>query len=279
MTNRSRGSIAAGIALAVVVVGAAVWFLFLRSDAPPAVDLDSATEQVTSTTEDAGGTDTTTSSTVPVESLDGTWVVDNESGDFDFESATGSFAGYRVEEELANIGSTEAVGRTGEVTGELVLEGTTLRSVEVTVDLSAIESDEPRRDNRVQDALETEAFPTATFELTEPVEIGAAAAEQQEISVEAAGELTIHGVTRSVTVELDAQLVEGTAVVVGSIPIELSDFGIEAPSAPMVLSVSEEATIEFQLLFTRQDPDAAGTAAEGGEAGSTPSTAVDQSTL
>ncbi|MCO5318690.1 MAG: YceI family protein [Microthrixaceae bacterium] len=277
MTNRSKGSIAAGIALAVVLVAAGVWFLFFRSDAPPKVDLESATEQVTSTTTgdgDGDGDGATTTSEAPTPAdIEGTWVVDDESGEFDFESATGSFAGYRVQEELASIGSTEAVGRTGEVTGEMAIAGTTMESVQVTVDLSAIESDKPRRDNRVQDALETEEFPTADFELTEPVELGPDAAASEEISVEATGELTIHGVTREVTVELAAQLVDGTAVVVGSIPIELSDFGVEAPSAPMVLSVSEEATIEFQLLFTPSDAPLE-QEASGGEPATTGSTAA-----
>ena len=75
------------------------------------------------------------------------------------------------------------------------------------------------------------------------------------------------------TVELAAQLVDGTAVVVGSIPIELSDFGVEAPSAPMVLSVSEEATIEFQLLFTPSDAPLE-QEASGGEPATTGSTAA-----
>ncbi len=238
-----------GAVVVVAVLGAGVWFFFIRSDAPPEVDLDSATEQVTSTTgRDAKSTTTTTEEPHRIE---GTWVVDNESGQFDFESATGSFAGYRVEEELASIGTSEAVGRTGAVDGTMVIEGTVLESAEVTVDMSGLESDKPRRDNRVQEALGTDEFPEASFELTKPVELGPQASAGEDVSVDASGELTINGVTNEVTVELDAQLVDDTAVVVGSIPITLADYDIEAPSAPVVLSVSDEATIEFQLLFTR----------------------------
>lgn len=239
----------AGIAVAVAVLAAGVWFFFIRSDAPPEVDLDSATEQITSSTESTGSTTTTTEGALRIE---GTWLVDNETGEFDFDSATGSFAGYRVEEELASIGSSEAVGRTGAVNGQMVITGTTLESAEITVDLTGLESDKPRRDDRVQDALGTEEFPEATFELAEPVDLGPGAPAGAEVSVEATGELTINGVTNEVTVDLDAQLVDDTAVVVGSIPIELADYDIEAPSAPVVLSVSDEATIEFQLLFTPQ---------------------------
>lgn len=239
------------IVVVLVVLGAGVWFFFIRSNAPPEVDLESATEQLTSTTSEVDGTTTTT--TEKLDGIAGTWVVDNESGEFDFQNATGSFAGYRVTEELASIGSSEAVGRTGAVSGEMAISGTTLNSTKITVDLKEIESDRPQRDDRVQEALGASQFPNAIFELTEPVELGADAADGEEVTADAPGELTINGVTNEVTVKLDAQLVDGIAVVVGSIPIALADYDIEVPSAPVVLSVSDEATIEFQLLFK---PDA-----------------------
>ncbi|MFV0316099.1 MAG: YceI family protein [Microthrixaceae bacterium] len=259
MANSRKGPIVLTVAAVVVVLAGAIWFFFIRSDAPPAVDLDTATDQLTSTT---SGSSTT--STAP-EGIDGTWVVDTETGDFDFETATGSFAGFRVTEELAQIGSSEAVGRTGEVTGTMQISDGTLQSAEIEVDLTSIESDTPRRDGRVQDALGTDEFPTATFTLTEPVELPTGAAQGEAISVRAPGELTVNGVTNAVTADLEAQLVDGTAVVVGSIEINFADFDIEAPSAPVVLSVSDEATVEFQLLFTPQTDQGADTPSTSGD--------------
>ena len=240
--------------VAVLLVGVGVWWFYLRDDAPEEVSLDAATEQVTSTSgvdgDDApGGGETTTTSADG--GIDGTWTVDTESGTFDFDTATGSFAGFRVDEELVQIGATEAVGRTGQVSGTMVIEGSTLRSADVEVDMTGIQTDQSRRDNKVQEALETDRFPTATFSLREPVELGAGAGAGEEVAVRAVGDLTVHGVTQEVTVDLDTQLVDGTAVVVGSVPVTFSDFGVEVPSAPMVLSVADEGTIEFQLLLVR----------------------------
>jgi hypothetical protein len=48
--------------------------------------------------------------------------------------------------------------------------------------------------------------------------------------VAAAGELTIHGVTNEVTIELQAELQGDAAVVVGSAPIALADHGIDPPT-------------------------------------------------
>jgi polyisoprenoid-binding protein YceI len=177
--------------------------------------------------------------------------VDTESGTFDFETASGSFAGFRVDEELVQIGSGEAVGRTGEVAGTIVIDGSTLGSADIEVDMTDLQTDQSRRDNKVQDALETDQFPTASFSLTQPVDLGPGGAEGEEVSVQAVGDLTIHGVTQEVTVDLDTQLVDGTAVVVGSVPVTFSDYGVEVPSAPMVLSVADEGTVELQLLFVR----------------------------
>ena len=42
--------------------------------------------------------------------------------------------------------------------------------------MTAITTNESRRDDKVQSALDTDEFPTATFVLTEPIELGDAAA-------------------------------------------------------------------------------------------------------
>jgi polyisoprenoid-binding protein YceI len=241
----------------VVVVGlgaAGIWW-FLRDDAPAAVSLETAVASVddTVTSESTASTDST-ASTTPAETastdgVEGTWTVDTETGEFDYESATGTFAGFRIQEELASIGSATAVGRTGDVTGSITIEGDTLTAAEFTVDLSTITTNESRRDDRVQGALETDQFPTATFVLTEPVSLGATTGEA--VSVSAVGDLTIHGVTNPVTFALEAQLVGDTIVVVGSTDIVFSDFGVQTPSAPVVVSVEDHGVVEMQLLLVR----------------------------
>jgi polyisoprenoid-binding protein YceI len=175
--------------------------------------------------------------------------VDTSIGSFDFDSADGTFVGFRVEEELSTIGSTTAVGRTGDVTGTVTIEGSTLTATEVQADLSTVTTNDGRRDDRVQQALETSRFPTATFVLTEAVDLGPAAVDGGPVAVDATGDLTIRDVTLPVTFRLEAQLVGDIVAVVGSSEILLSDFGVEAPSAPIVLSVSDTATVEFQLLL------------------------------
>jgi len=48
--------------------------------------------------------------------------------------------------------------------------------------------------------IQTDELPTATFVLAEPIELGSLPAEGEAISVTAAGDLTLHGVRRSVAI-------------------------------------------------------------------------------
>jgi polyisoprenoid-binding protein YceI len=234
--------VAGGVGLAIVVVVAAGLWWFLKDDAPPAVSLDRAAAAV----QPSDGT-----GTASTDGLDGTWTVDTTSGAFDFESATGTFAGFRVNENLSGIGSTTAVGRTGDVSGQMTIDGTTVTAGSFEVDLTTIKTNQSRRDDQVQQALDTGTDPTATFTLTQPIELGSDAASGAEVSVDAVGDLTIHGVTRQVTFPLQAKLVNGTAVVVGSLDLTFSDYDVQVPRSPVVLSVDDHGTLELQLLLVR----------------------------
>jgi polyisoprenoid-binding protein YceI len=247
----SRGKVLFAALAVLVVAAGAFLFWFFRDDAPDEVDLGAAVDAVE---DDDGGDDveTTTSVTPSGSAVEGEWSVDGEAGTFDFtDTASGTFVGFRVAEELVAIGSSTAVGRTPEVTGGITITGTELTDATFEADMAAITTNESRRDDRVRQALDTAQFPTATFVLTEPIDLGAAAADGQPVSVTATGDLTIKGTTRSVAIPLEAQLTGDTIVVVGSMEIVFADYGVEVPTAPVVLSADDRGTLEVQLLLTR----------------------------
>jgi polyisoprenoid-binding protein YceI len=144
------------------------------------------------------------------------------------------------------------VGRTGDVTGSITIDGTTLTAAEFEVDLTTITTNDTRRNDRVQEALETDATPNATFALTEPVELGEAAAAGEPVEATAVGDLTIHGVTQRVEFPLEAQLTSGTVVVIGSLDVTFSDYDVEVPESQIVLSVEDHGVLELQFLLTKQ---------------------------
>src|SRR5918995_4045828 len=185
MTTRTKLLIGAAV-IALVGAGAGGAWWILKDDAPAEVSLDAAVESVAGA-DSGSGSAVDGSATGTVDGIDGSWVVDTETGEFDFEGATGTFAGFRIQEELAAIGSTTAVGRTGDVTGSITIEGTTLTAASFDVDMTTITTNESRRDDRVQDALETADHPTGTFNLTQPVELGEGAASGEPVAVTAGG--------------------------------------------------------------------------------------------
>jgi polyisoprenoid-binding protein YceI len=236
----------AGVLVLVVAGGAFAWW-FLRDDAPDEVDLGAAVESVEE------GSTTTGGSASSSDGVDGTWTVVADTSSFDFDdTAAVSFVGFRVNENLSSIGSTTAVGRTPAVSGEIAIDGTTLTEATFDADMTAITTNESRRDSRVQSALGTDQFPTATFELTSPVDLGDAAAAGGPVTVTAVGDLTVHGVTQPVEIPLEAQLAaNGQIVVIGSMAIVFGDYGVTVPSAPVVVSADDHGILEVQLFLSR----------------------------
>jgi polyisoprenoid-binding protein YceI len=262
-----------GLTAALLLAVALVWYL--GRDTPGAVDTQAAIDAAQAQDDpagvgDDGGADAGTGDATEGESdaaddpadtdgvtdpanddLSGTYRVDRDAVAYDFDAGTGSFVGFRIDEELSTVGATTAVGRTPEVDGTVVLDGTELVEASVTAGLTALRTDIAQRDNRVQGALDTATHPTATFELTEPVDLGTIPPVGEPVSVTASGEFTLHGITRPVTVALDAVVLSGVSalLVTGSFDVELADHGIVAPSAPIVVSVADTGTVELQLYL------------------------------
>ena len=86
--------------------------------------------------------------------------------------------------------------------------------------------------------------------LTEPIELGALPAVGSEITVTAVGDLTIHGVTRNVSIPLHAALHQGVIAAAGSLTFTWDEFDMERPTAQRVISLADDVTMEAQLFFT-----------------------------
>ena len=133
------------------------------------------------------------------------------------------------------------------------MAGTQITAVEVAGDLTTLKSDDDRRDGQLQrQALETAEFPQATFKLTTPIELGSVPTDGKPISATATGELTLHGVTKTVQVPIEARLSGDVVTVVGSVAIQFADYSVDRPTSFAVLSIEDHGTMEFQLHFRHQ---------------------------
>ena len=257
-SRNARIGLVIAVAIAVLVAAFGLYYLFLRPAGPAAVAdatlppvSTSAPTSATATNADAsGGTATADPSAGSTTGIDGTWAVDTSIGSFsDF---TNSFVGYRVQEELAGIGANTAVGRTPDVSGSMTIAGTAVSAATIEADLTTLQSDNGNRDRQLgRQGIQTDQFPTASFTITEPIELGSIPADGQEIEVTAKGQLTLHGQTRDVEVPMKARLSGDVIAVSGSIPIAFADYGMEKPESFKVLSVDDQGTMEFQVFFSR----------------------------
>lgn len=163
--------------------------------------------------------------------IDGVWTI--------IESEA-TFAGYRADSRTG-----EAVGRTRSVTGSLTAAGAVINAVEAEVDMTGLVSDSRVRDDHLGDeGFEWRTYPTSTFSLSEPIVVDPVPDEGQQTAFTAIGDLTVRDITRSVTVQLEAVVVDDQLVVVGSTPLMLDDFGAS-------VSGTSEAVMEFSLVFER----------------------------
>jgi polyisoprenoid-binding protein YceI len=244
---RSRLPVVLSVAAVIALLGGFVVFQqFLAGDdvarltlPPPATDGPSTDPSASSTTGAAPGTATASE-------LAGAWTV-----------ADGSVVGYRVREQLGGISAlTDAVGRTSAVTGAATLEAAgetlTVTGASFEADLSQLESDEGRRDNRIRTiGLESDTFPTATFVLAEPLEVPAEALTGATVDLTLTGDLTIHGVTERVSIPGQARLNGDRIEVVGSLTFPFSDFGMTPPDVAGFVQVEDDATLELLVSLAK----------------------------
>ena len=153
-----------------------------------------------------------------------------------------------MQEVLFGVDTT-AVGRTNDVTGSLAIDGTQVTSTDFTVDVASISSDESRRDAQFSGRImSSDRFPTATFVLIEPIDLGAEPSDGIEVTTTATGELTLRGVTQPVTFEVVAKQENGRIGVQGGIPVVFADYGIANPSFGGI-ATEDDGLVEFVLVF------------------------------
>jgi polyisoprenoid-binding protein YceI len=259
----SRNRMIALALVAIVAIGAGAYLAYdnvLRGDdvaplalpsASPAAVASDSTDPSTSAEPTASVSTGAGSTTDPGADTDGdvagTWTVTG-----------GSEAGYRVREQLANLpAESDAIGRTNDISGSITIvaagDGAQLTAGTLEIDTTTIASDEDRRDNRMRsEGLQTDQFPTASFTVTTPIDIPAAALAGTATDVTLVGDLTLHGVTKSVEIPAQAQLADGQIQVAGSLPIVLADYDIVAPNVGgFIVSIDDEGALEFLVVFSK----------------------------
>lgn len=175
-------------------------------------------------------------------------------------TAEGTEARYRVREQLASLAlPSDAVGVTSAVTGVMVVnaDGTIVSDEsKFVVDLTGLRSDQNRRDRYVQsNILQTNRFPTVEFVPKQIVGLDPPFTASGEVAFQLIGDLTVHGVTRSVTWEVKGTATDGRELTgMAATHFTFEDFGLDQPRVPTVLSVQDNIQLELDFHFVRVEP-------------------------
>ena len=236
-TKRRRRLIAGAIGVVVLIVLAAVlgpyiYIHFIEGPAPAKLELPKSPTSSTSSTSKG--------SAAPSSSLDGNWKV-----------GAGSMAGYRVQEVLVGQNAT-AVGRTNKLWGSLSIAGSTVTKGTFTVDMASVVSDQSERNARFDGPImDVSQYPTATLTLSAPIDLGTIPAEGAVAHYSAAGNLTLHGVTKSVNFPVTAERVGAGIDVLADVPITFSKWNIADPSIGGFVTTASNGTLEVLLHLTQ----------------------------
>jgi polyisoprenoid-binding protein YceI len=126
----------------------------------------------------------------------------------------------------------------------------TLQSFNIVMQVSSIKSDEgSTMNNKTYKALKSDQFPTITFLLTQPVAVSSGSTP---LSVVAKGNLTIAGVTRSITIPIKISADGNKKITIaGAQQVKMTDYGVDPPTALFgMLKTGDAITISFNTNFS-----------------------------
>ena len=133
-------------------------------------------------------------------------------------------------------------------------DGTFASGSQVSFDVSSLTSDQSLRDNFVkQTVLGTRQFPTATFVPTSATGLILPLAASGHFTFKLTGKMTIHGVTKDVTFDVDATRAAGSLTATATLnpTFKFEDFGMSQPAAPgRVISVVDDIKLTIDLIAT-----------------------------
>ncbi len=113
-------------------------------------------------------------------------------------------------------------------------------SAHVEIELDSLRSGNPLYDAELLRRIDARMHPVTVLELTEATRIG------KSDRYQLAGELTFHGITRTITGTVSASVSDGTLQVMGEHVFDIRDFDIAAPSV-LMLRIYPDVRVQLQL--------------------------------
>lgn len=172
-----------------------------------------------------------------------TWTVD-----------AASKAVVRVREQLVRLPApSDAIITITGAQGGFTLnpDGTFASGSKISVDMTTVTTDDRQRTDTIKrDPLEVTRFRTSELVPKRASGLTLPLARSGDFAFQLTGDLTLHGVTKSVTFDVKASRSNGrlTATATADPSWKFGDFGMRPPSSFSVLSIIDEIRMEFALV-------------------------------
>ena len=153
----------------------------------------------------------------------------------------------------------EFSGTTSQMNGDVKVpvQDVAKASGSMTVDLTSLDTGIAMRNQHMRGFLETDKYPTGTFVVQKISVPGNKLKPNAEVAGTATGKMTLHGVTRTITVPVQLaflpQLEENEQVndwlrISSSFKLKMSDYGIKLPQKILGMRVNDELNIDFNTV-------------------------------
>lgn len=132
--------------------------------------------------------------------------------------------------------------------GELVINAKQPQSLTMSIPVKGIKSKESLMDKKTYEAFNVEKNPTISFKSTE---VNTLKVDGNSINVTIAGNMTIAGVTKKVTLTAVGKTVKpGVYEFTGTIPVKMTDYKMKPPTAMLgVMRVGDDIKLKYTVSF------------------------------
>lgn len=119
-----------------------------------------------------------------------------------------------------------------------------VRELAVQLPVAGIECGNDTMNGKLRDALGAEQHPQIEYRLTAVERVAG-----EGVRLRATGSLSIAGKTQSVVFAVDAVVdSDGSVIAIGSVPLKMSSFGVDPPSAMLgLLKTYDPVTVKFDI--------------------------------
>lgn len=153
----------------------------------------------------------------------------------------------------SNIHGWTEVSTVMESQGEFKFDDEQLKGLTAfsfTVNAKSLKSEHESMDNRTYTAMKADQYPRITYKLSSAT---ITTVQKNKYLIKATGELTIAGVSQSITLDVTAVVnADNTITCAGSKKIKLTDYKIDPPSFMLgAMKVTNDLTIQFNLTYKK----------------------------